>query len=83
MKNTLKIEKGITLITLIITVLILVIITSAMAVNSHNSNELSKITKLQNDINALESRVASYFVEFDELPIYGNSYTKNEILNIC
>ena len=75
-------EKGITIITLIITVLLLIIITGTLAINTYNSIELSKLVMLENDIKTLESRVASYFVENDELPTYDYTYTKTELQNV-
>lgn len=64
-----KKEQGVTLITLAITIVLLVIITAAFARNSHSSMELSNLTKLQNDIQILNDRVAAYFVKNDKLPI--------------
>lgn len=74
-----KNEKGITLITLLVTVVLLAIITTSLATNSYDSMQLSKLTKLENDIEALNDRVAVYFVENDSLPIIGDAYTKSEL----
>ena len=49
-------EKGITLLTLVITVALMVILTAAMVNNSSTSFHLSKLTKLQNDIEMLNDR---------------------------
>jgi len=65
-----KEEKGITMISLILTVMLLIIITGALVGNSRSTVQLSNFTKLQNDIEALNDRVAAYFVEKGELPIY-------------
>lgn len=75
MKN----EKGITLIILIITILILVIVTSILAFNAIDSVEVSNITKLNSDVKTLESRIATYFVENDALPVKGASMTKSQL----
>lgn len=58
-----KDEKGITMITLIITVMLMIIITGTLARNSMTNVQLSNFTKLQNDIEALNDRVAAYFVK--------------------
>lgn len=74
-------EKGIAMITLVITVIILVVITSTLAKNSYDSLQLSNLTNLENDIKSLENRIAAYFVEHGELPIYGEAYSKGNIRN--
>ena len=63
-------EKGITMITLIVTVALLVIVTSIVATRSYTSVQLSNLTKLKNDIETLNDRVATYFVQNDSLPAY-------------
>lgn len=76
-------QKGITLITLIITVILLVIITSVLSMNAYSSMQLSNLTKLQNDIQTLNDRVATYYIKNGELPIYKDySMTKSELKNI-
>lgn len=72
-------EKGITLVTLVITVILLVIITSILAVNSYTSLSLSSLTKLKNDIESLDTRVASYFIKEGKLPVYEEPMTKSEL----
>ena len=79
-KNLIKNENGISLVTLVITVILLVIITGTLATNSYRSLQLSNLTRLQNDIEALNDRVASYFVQNGKLPIIeSNSYTKQDL----
>ena len=63
-------EEGITLATLVITVILLIVITNILAFNSHTSLQLSNLTRLQNDIQALSDRIAAYYIENGELPIY-------------
>lgn len=75
-------ERGVTLVTLTLTILLLVIITSTLATNAYSNLQISKITKLENDIKALNDRVAAYYVEYDELPVYGNGYTKAKIIEM-
>lgn len=78
-KNCIKNEKAITMITLVVTVVVLVIITGTLATNAYDSTQLSKLTKLDNDIKALNDRIAAYYVEHEELPIYGNAYKKADL----
>ena len=72
-----KKEKGITLITLVITVVLLIIITGTLATKSMTNLQLSNLTRLQNDIEALNDRIAAYYVKCGELP-YGR-YKENSI----
>ncbi len=78
-KQNLKNEKGITMITLALTVLILIILTSALAINSYDSMQISNLTRLENDISTLNNRIASYYVSNDDLPLYGEAMTKSYI----
>lgn len=83
MIKNLNSEKGITLITLIITVILLVIITSIISMNAYSSMQLSNLTKLQNDIEALNDRVAAYYIKNGKLPIYNDyTMTKTELRSI-
>jgi len=75
MKN----QRGITLVTLVITIVLLIIITATIAINSHTSLELSNLTKLENDIQALNDRVAVYYVANGTLPVTNDTYMKTEI----
>lgn len=59
----LKNQRGITLITLVIVVILIVILTAAMSTNSYTSLNISKLTRLQNDIEILNDRIASYYVK--------------------
>ncbi len=74
-----KKEKGITLAILVITVFILIIITSVMARNSFSSITISKLTRLQNDIEQLNDRVAAYYVETGKLPINEEETPMNKV----
>ena len=81
-EDFLRRESGITLITLMITVIILTIITTTIALNIGNSTDVSNLTKLQNDIQALNSRIAAYYVKNDALPVRNETFTKSEIQSI-
>lgn len=79
MTKELRNERGITLITLIVTVVILAIITVSLAVNSYSSINLSKLTRLQNDVEMLNDRIAAYYVKEGKLPIYKEENTNFQI----
>ncbi len=69
-KKTVKNERGITMLTLVIAVIMMAILTVALSMNSHTSLNISKLTKLQNDIEMLNDRIAVYYVKNGKLPIY-------------
>ena len=64
-----KSEKGITLTTLVITVMLLIVVTAAIARHSYTSMQVSRLARLQNDIEQLNDRVAAYYVANGKLPI--------------
>lgn len=70
-----KNEKGITLLTLVITVVLMLIITATMINNSSTSVHLSKLTRLQNDIEMLNDRIEYYYVREGKLPLYKEDNT--------
>lgn len=79
-----KSEKGVTLISLVVTIALLIIVTSIIASKSYTSVQLSNLTKLKNDIEILNNRIATYFVDNGSLPVYKNNdsivtKTKSEI----
>lgn len=70
MIKDLKNERGITLLTLVITVIMLAILTVALSMNTYTSLNLARLTKLQNDVDLLDNRIATYYVKEGKLPIY-------------
>lgn len=78
-KDVMKNERGIAMITLVITVLLIVIISSALAKNSYDSTQLGNLTKLDNDVKMLEDRIAAYYVQYGDIPTYGDPYNKSAV----
>jgi len=88
--DKLKSVKGITLIALTITLLILGVITSILVYNTKNSIDLRSYKSLENDIEILNGKVATYYIQNNELPIlkdesgnniiYGSFVYRNEEL---
>lgn len=64
-----KNEKGITLVALTITIIVLMIVTSITIVNMESSMKIKRVDKLYNDISNLKTKIDSYYVEHNELPV--------------
>lgn len=69
MKN----QKGITLVSLIITIIIILIIASATVYTSTNRFKINNISKMYNDIELLNDKIATYYLKFGGLPIIKNT----------
>lgn len=69
MKN----QKGVTLVSLIITIIIILIITSATVYTSTNRFKINNISKMYNDIELLNDKIATYYLKFGGLPIIKNT----------
>ena len=65
MIKDLKNERGITLLTLVITVIMLAILTVALSMNTYTSLNLARLTKLQNDVDLLDNRIATYNIKIN------------------
>lgn len=84
MRNRIKQEKGITLVTLVITIIILLIITSTLIYNADDTMQLQKRTNLYNDIELLREKVSEYYNEYGEIPAeikYTNIGNLTEVLS--
>lgn len=71
-----KNSKGISIITLSMAIIILILITSILIYNSNDGIEIKKLNNLYNDIESLNDKVSSYYLENGSLPIsveYNNS----------
>ena len=68
MKNVLKKERGISLITLTFAVLILVIITNVLIYNVGDSVEIKKLNNLYSDIEDLRDKVIEYDNKYEMIP---------------
>lgn len=69
MKN----QKGVTLVSLIITIIIILIITSATVYTSTNRFKINNLSKMYNDIELLNDKIATYYLKFGGLPIIKNT----------
>lgn len=74
-----KSERGVTLAILILTILVLVILTATMATNSGDFLKVSNLTKLNNDVEVLEDRVAAYYVKNNGVPQFGSAMSRSTV----
>lgn len=77
MRDTIKRDKGITMIALIITVIILLIVTNMLIYNAQDNIHIKVLTNLYNDIELLNEKIASYYNEYGEIPISENMKYEN------
>lgn len=76
MKDRMKQEKGISMVSLVITIIILLILTNVMIYNARDNIYIKALANLYNDIEILNSKVSEYYER------YGNIPTKTEYTNI-
>ena len=65
----LKSNKGITMVALGVTMLIIVIIATTLIYNSYKGMSTRTLNNMYNDIELLENKIASYYVQHGELPV--------------
>ena len=76
MKDIMKQEKGISMVSLVITIIILLILTNVMIYNAMDNIYIKSLANLYNDIEILNSKVSEYYER------YGNIPTNTEYTNI-
>lgn len=67
MKNK-RSNKGISLISLTVAVIILIMLTGMLVYNAKNGIKIRNLTKMQNDIEALNDKVHAYYVKHGAIP---------------
>lgn len=77
MKNIIKRNNGITMISLVITIMILLILTNMLIYNAKDSIHIKALTNLYNDIDLLKENVASYYNEYGQIPASEQMKYKN------
>lgn len=77
----LKNEKGVTLIVLTITIIVLLIITGITISNSKSQLAIKKIENLYADLDAISTKVTSYYLKNNSLPVFTTTYlsSSNEL----
>lgn len=75
-KNDLKNNKGITMITLALAIVIMVVIVSTLVYNINTGIRTRALNDMYNDVQLLKDRVDIYYSKYGELPILPTQYTQ-------
>ena len=67
--GTMAREQGITLISLVITIVLLLIITGTTVYTSIDRFKINNVQKLYNDIDLLDDKISSYYMQYGGLPV--------------
>lgn len=76
----LKDNKGINMITLSIAVILMIIITSVLVYNAKDGTKVKSLNNLYNDIEQLNNKVSSYYLEHGDIP-KGVEYTNTGFID--
>ena len=68
MKNLLKSNKGISLVTLCITVAVLLILTNVIIYNTADNLRTTKLKNMQSDIENLRDKISNYYSQYGTIP---------------
>lgn len=82
MKDIMKQEKGISMISLVITIIILLILTNVMIYNARDNIYLRSLANLYNDIEILNSKVSEYYEKYGNIPTDIEYTNINKLSNI-
>ena len=70
MKNILKQEKGVSLVSLGVAIIIMMIITGMLIYNTKDTAQVSKLTKMHDDIANLRDKISAYYATYGKVPAY-------------
>lgn len=68
MKDILRQERGVSLISLAAVIIVIGIITTMLLYNISDTDDVSKLTNLYNDIDNLEDRISNYYSLYGKIP---------------
>lgn len=68
-KNSIRNNKGITLMAEVITVILLIIIISIISYSSMNSLKVKKLNNMYSDITAIQEKAANYYMKYGKAPV--------------
>ena len=68
MKDMLKKNKGVSLVSLSIAVIIIIAITGMIIYKSHDSIEIKNLTNMYNDISNLRDKITEYYAQYGAIP---------------
>lgn len=78
-KNILKNQKGVTMIALVVMIFVMILIADIVIYNSLDSIEISNVKNMYSDIELLNSKVSSYYMQYDDIPVL-TTYTNTSML---
>lgn len=82
MKDIMKQEKGISMVSLVITIIILLILTNVMIYNARDNIYIKSLANLYNDIEILNSKVSEYYERNGKIPANIEYVNINSLSNI-
>ena len=82
MKDIMKQEKGISMVSLVITIIILLILTNVMIYNARDNLYIKSLADLYNDIEILNSKVSEYYEIYGKIPANIEYTNINSLSNI-
>ena len=80
MKEKLKQERGVSLISLTIAVIVILAITGMMIYNSRDSVYIKNLTNMYNDVSNLRDKISEYYSQYGDIPI-AQRYTSTNHLD--
>ena len=81
MKNVLKNEKGLNLISLTVSVMVILILTGIILYNVKDNLGVQNLKNMQSDIGNLRDKVSAYYVEYGQIPV-DTKYTNVENIDV-
>ncbi len=83
MKNFLKCQRGINLITLSVAVIVILILTNIIIYNVKDNMEVQNLKNMQADIQNLRDKISNYYTQYGEIPANKNMpYTNTSGINV-
>ena len=78
-KEYIKTQKGITIVSLVITIIIMLILSGTLIYNVRPNQNVASYNNMISDINLLEDKIFIYYNKYGNLPTYNTEYTINGI----
>ena len=83
MKNFLKNQRGINLITLSIAVIVILVLTNIIIYNAKDGLDVQNLKDMQADIKNLRQKVSNYYTEYGEIPVINDvEYTNTKHIDV-
>lgn len=78
MKNVIKNERGVSLISLAVAIILLGIITSMLLYNVKDTKDIERVTNMYIDIEGISDRVSNYYTRYGALPVLNEIDLSND-----